>query len=99
MAKKKLKVHGYGPLSACRKETGYKNEINPWLQYSQQSALSMLNKIEELNLAQQTLAENLSFSRRYVNKLLKGQENPSLETLAKIENVLRVNMLINDQQI
>ena len=59
---------------------------------SQHIALIMLDKMDELKMTQKQLAERMSCSHQYVSKVLKGQENLSLETLAKIERALGISI-------
>jgi len=53
----------------------------------------MQEKMNEMNLTQKALAEQMSVSQQYISKILKGHENFSLETLAKIEDILHINVL------
>ena len=49
--------------------------------------------MEELEINQKQLAEKMNCSRQYISKVLKGRENLSLETLAKIENALGISII------
>ncbi len=64
-----------------------------WLRYSQHIAMLMLDRMEELEMNQKQLAEKMNCSRQYISKVLKGRENLSLETLAKIENALGISII------
>ena len=46
-------------------------------------------------MTQKRLSELMGCSQQYVSKILKGQENLSLETLAKIERCLPISTLGN----
>ena len=46
-----------------------------------------------LGLTQKQLAELMGCSQQYVSKVLKGQENLSLETMSKIEDCLHISFL------
>ena len=59
----------------------------------------MLDKMEELNLTQKQLAELMGCSQQYVSKVLKGQENLSLETMAKIEDCLEISILQEELEL
>lgn len=50
-------------------------------------------KMDELGLTQKQLAEQMGCSQQYVSKVLKGQENLSLETMSKIEDCLHISIL------
>ena len=53
----------------------------------------MLDRMEELEMNQKQLAKKMNCSRQYISKVLKGRENLSLETLAKIENALGISII------
>ena len=53
----------------------------------------MLDKMEELGMSQKQLAEKMNCSPQYISKVLRGRENLSLETLAKIENALEISII------
>jgi transcriptional regulator with XRE-family HTH domain len=55
--------------------------------------MMMLDKMEELDLTQKSLAEKMGCSQQYVSKILKGRENLSIETLCKIETALELSLL------
>ena len=55
--------------------------------------MMMLDKMEELDLTQKSLAEKMRCSQQYVSKILKGRENLSIETLCKIEMALELSLL------
>ena len=90
----KLKQHASPTPSQWRKEAEYRRENKSWLRHSQHIALLMLDKMDEMNLTQKELASQMSVSQQYVSKILKGHENFSLETLAKIEDILHINILV-----
>lgn len=64
-----------------------------WQRYSQQIATMMLDKMERLDMSQTKLAELMGCSQQYVSKVLKGQENLSLETISKIETALDIRIM------
>ena len=49
--------------------------------------------LDEQGLSQKQLAERMNCSPQYVSRLLKGEENLSLETICKLERVLNVQIL------
>ena len=55
--------------------------------------MQMQSKMEENGLNQRNLAERMGCSQQYVSKILKGQENLSIETICKIEDALRIELL------
>ena len=48
----------------------------------------MLDRMEELGLNQQNIADKMGCSQQYISKILKGSENLSIETIDKIERAL-----------
>ena len=64
-----------------------------WLRYSQNIAMRMLDKMEAEGITQKQLAERMNCSQQYVSKILKGCENLSLETVAKIELALGITVM------
>ena len=90
---KKLTQFSSPTTSKWRKEAEYRIENKSWLRYSQHIALLMQDKMNKMNLTQKELASQMSVSQQYVSKILKGHENFSLETLAKIEDILHINIL------
>ena len=91
---KKLRQHASPTPSQWRNEAEYRRENKSWLRYSQHIALLMKDKMDKMNLTQKELASQMSVSQQYVSKMLKGRENFSLETLAKIEDILHINILV-----
>lgn len=89
----KLREHASPTPSKWREEAEYRRANRAWLRYSQYIALLMLNKMDELGINQKQLAEMMNCSQQYISKVLKGQENLSLETLTKIENALDISII------
>ncbi|MDG5800177.1 helix-turn-helix transcriptional regulator [Marinilabiliaceae bacterium ANBcel2] len=68
-----------------------------WAKRSFQIAVRILREIRKqkpLNgMTQKRLAEEMGVSPQYINKVVKGEENLTLETIAKIEDVLGVTLI------
>ena len=64
-----------------------------WLRHSRQIALKINNALKAQGLTQKQLAERLAVSPQQVSKLLKGTENMTLETIAKLESALDVALI------
>ena len=79
--------------SKWRENAEWRMANKSWLRYSQHIAMMMLDKMEKLGMTQKRLAELMGCSQQYISKVLKGQENLSLETLAKIERCLQISIL------
>ena len=89
----KLKEHQASSPSKWRENAEWRMANKSWLRYSQQIAMMMLDRMEELGMSQKQLSELMGCSQQYVSKVLKGQENLSLETLSKIERCLELQII------
>lgn len=89
----KLKGHQASTSSKWREHAEWRIQNKSWLRYSQGIAMMMLDKMEELHMTQKHLSELMGCSQQYISKVLKGQENLSLETLTKIERCLQISIL------
>lgn len=64
-----------------------------WLRVSQDIASDILEKLDDLGWTQKDLAGKMGVSPQYVNKLVKGSENLTLETLVKLQGILDIPIL------
>lgn len=64
-----------------------------WLRYSQKIALTVLNRLDDLEWTQKDFAEAMSVSPQAVNKWLKGKENFTIETITRMEKVLKIKLI------
>lgn len=71
-----------------REKAEWRRTNSRWLRYSQFIAVKAYGKMKELGLTQAQLAAQMGCSQQYVSKLLKGSENLTLETIAKLEEIL-----------
>jgi len=72
----------------------FRIENKKWLYYSSNIALRVLAALEESEeMTQKTLAEKVGVSPQYINKVLKGQENLSLQTIAKLSEALNMELI------
>lgn len=79
--------------SKWRERAEYRQRNRKWLKRSQNIALTILERLDELQIKQKELAEKMGVSAQYVNKVLQGRENLSLETIDKFENVLGIELI------
>lgn len=68
-------------------------ENRAWLRRSQSIALKILLRLDEINITQKELAERMGVSAQMVNKLVKGSENITLETISKLEKALGMELI------
>lgn len=64
-----------------------------WLRESKQIAFKIMDKLDEINWTQKQLAEKLNVSPQQVSKIVKGNENLTLETITKIQDILEIPLL------
>lgn len=67
-----------------------------WLSHSRKIAVKILMTIREKGIKQYELAEMIGVSAQQVNKIVKGKENLTLETISKLENALGTNLIFED---
>ncbi len=72
--------------------TQWQSEKN-WKQKSQHIALELLDYLDVNNLTQKAFAQMMGVSPQAINKWLKGQENFTLETISKLEAVMKRNLI------
>lgn len=89
----KLRKHAPETPSKWREKAEWRQKNKSWLRYSQLIAIKMLEKMNELGLTQKALAERMNCSQQYISKVLRGQENLSIETICKIEDALDIELL------
>ena len=89
----KLRKHAPATPSKWKEKAEWRQQNKSWLRYSQFVAIRMLEQMAAERLTQKALAERLGCSQQYVSKILKGQENLSIETISKIENALSLELL------
>ncbi|MDE7437927.1 MAG: helix-turn-helix transcriptional regulator [Muribaculaceae bacterium] len=89
----KLNEHKSSTPSKWRENAEWRMANKSWLRYSQQIAMMMLDRMEELGLTQKSLAERMGCSQQYISRILKGTENLSIETISKIEAALELEIL------
>ena len=64
-----------------------------WKENSQDIALEILEFLDENELTQRAFAEMMWVSPQVINKWLKGQENFTLETIGKMERVMKRKLI------
>ena len=65
------------------------------LRESQNIALKVLDKLDEIGWSQRKLAIEMGVSPQQITKIVKGQENLTLETQIKLQNILNIPILIS----
>ena len=88
-----LKEHSSSESSKWQEKAEWRKANKDWLRYSRKIAIVIAMSLEEKNMSQKQLAEQIGCSPQYVSRLLKGEENLTLETLCKLENALNVPII------
>lgn len=72
----------------------YRKRNSLWLDYSRNIAIRVLSAIEEnADMNQKTLAQIMRVTPQQISKIVKGQENLTLETIAKLSQALKVDLI------
>ena len=66
-----------------------------WLRESQEIAMKILDRLDELNWSQKNLAKKMDVSPQQINKIVKGDENLTLDTIARLQKILNIPILAN----
>jgi len=64
-----------------------------WLKHSRKIAIKINTYLKSNDIKQKELAELLGVSPQQISKIVKGRENLTLETISKIEDVLKIQLL------
>lgn len=79
--------------SAWMEQAEFYESNKDWLDKSALIAIKILSTLKSHNITQKALAESIGVSPQYINKVVKGQENLSLETICKIERSLGISLI------
>lgn len=63
-----------------------------WLNISQNIALDVLNKIDELKWTKEILAKKMNISIDEVNKICSGKTNLTLDIIVSLQKVLKIKL-------
>ena len=86
-----------GKVSTWKEEATERKNNCDWKKRSFKIAVRILREIRSQKtmngMTQRKLAEEMGVSPQYVNKVIKGKENLTLETISKIESVLGITLI------
>lgn len=71
----------------------YRKRNRKWLRLSQNIALSIRFCLRQKGTTQKELANSIGVSPSYIAKLLKGQENLTLETISALQESLGLELI------
>ena len=69
------------------------------LRESQNIAMKVLDKLDEIGWSQRKLAIEMGVSPQQITKIVKGQENLTLETQIKLQNILNIPILASFYEV
>ena len=93
-ALEKLKQISEPAPSDWREQARWRKENRAWLRKSGRIAVAVLAAIDAIpGMSQKVLAEKMGVSPQYISKLVKGNENFSLQTICKLETALGVSLI------
>ena len=88
-----LMKHQSDTASKWREEAEYRRKNARWLRYSAMIALQVRDRMSQIGMTQVVLAEKLGCTQQHISMLLKGKNNLTLETIAKLEEALDFNII------
>ena len=93
MIKERIKSYVLDQPSSWMEQADIYENNKEWLDKSALIAIKILSTLRSQSITQKTLADNIGVSPQYINKVVKGQENLSLETICKIEKSLGITLV------
>ena len=79
--------------SKLHERVEWRRKNRGWLKKSQMIALAIMTEMDEKRITQRELAKRLDVTPQYVNKILRGKENLSIETIDRFEKALGVELM------
>lgn len=93
MDKELFTLESHEVKTSWRENAEYRRKNRRWLRYSGFIAMAVSSRLKELGLSQKDLAQKMDSSPQYISKLLRGNENLTLETIAKLEDCLEMDLV------
>jgi transcriptional regulator with XRE-family HTH domain len=90
---KRFKALASDETSPWEQEALDREANDGWRTKAAAIALQVLRCLRSKGLSQKSLAEIVGVSPQYINKVVKGNENLSLETITKLETALGIPLL------
>ena len=80
-------------VSPVHEKMNWRKSNEDWLDKSSAIAIKILHTLRTQQLSQKELAEKLGVSAQHINKIVKGKENLSLDTISKLEIALGIQLI------
>ena len=88
-----LEAHQSAAPSKWRENAQWRRDNEFWLKYARFITLQVLRCMDEQAVTQAELAKRMGCSQQYVSNLLKGSSNMTLETIARLEKALNIDII------
>ena len=87
-----LNDHQSAIPSKWKENAQWRRDNEKWLKYARIITVKVLKAMDEQSVTQVMLAERMGCTQQYVSNLLKGSSNMTLETIAKLESALQIQL-------
>lgn len=88
-----LEAHQSSTPSRWREDAQWRRDNEYWLKYARYITLQAMRAMDEQSVTQVELAKRMGCTQQYVSNLLKGNSNMTLETIARLENALSIDLI------
>ena len=88
-----LEAHQSPTPSRWREDAQWRRDNEYWLKYARHITLQVLRAMDDQSVTQLELAKRMGCTQQYVSNLLKGSSNMTLETIARLENALNIDLI------
>lgn len=88
-----LEAHQSPKPSRWHEEAQWRRDNEYWLKYSRYITLQVMRAMDEQSVTQVELAKRMGCTQQYVSNLLKGSSNMTLETIARLEKALNIDLI------
>ena len=88
-----LEAHQSPTPSRWREDAQWRRDNEYWLKYARYITLQVLRAMDDQSITQVELAKRMGCTQQYVSNLLKGSSNMTLETIARLENALSIDLI------
>ena len=85
--------HQSATPSKWRNAAEWRRKNEKWLKYSRVITMKTMQALDKQSVTQSILAKRMGCSQQYVSNLLKGNSNMTLETIARIETALNIDLI------
>ncbi len=79
--------------SGWHKDANERIANKAWQDKAFDIALKVIRHMRENKVSQVSLAKDMGVTPQYINKILQGKENMTIETICRIESALGINLI------